>query len=171
MRNLRRKALSVFIGLTAISTLIAATPHFSCRCPNGRVKPFCFSSPSGASQCCCGGSCCSSSGRACCCSSPSAENSDSCCRADNAADGAAASLGGVQFRGNRCTKTLVAPALLALPESKSAASDDGASWVLLPSPYAICSALSHIGSVRAFWQIFRVPPPTDLVVALQRFTI
>src|SRR5438552_2837856 len=55
---LRRTSLILLVWLTAAMTLVAGVPHFTCWCPDGRIKPVCLDLPCSNSPCCCGGACC-----------------------------------------------------------------------------------------------------------------
>ena len=59
MATWRRMFLVAHVWLTAFMTLIVSTPHFDCRCPDGRIKPFCLALLTGKTGCCCESSCCS----------------------------------------------------------------------------------------------------------------
>src|SRR5215475_7170923 len=52
MKIVRKTALVGQVWLTAAMTLIAGVPHFSCRCPDGHVKPFCLGLAPGGRACC-----------------------------------------------------------------------------------------------------------------------
>src|SRR5579875_411569 len=56
---IRLRAITWAIGIwtTAVSTLLAGMPHLQCRCPDGRIKPFCWSILLPST--CCNRSCCS----------------------------------------------------------------------------------------------------------------
>jgi hypothetical protein len=99
------------VWLTAVMTVIAGLPHFECRCPGGRLKPFCLGTPSHTHACCCCG------GGPCCCRSaavagPAAEEpaGPSCCaRIDEPSAPQQVSAGrppSVQPKG--CVRTLAA---------------------------------------------------------------
>src|SRR5947209_9321824 len=68
MVRARSTASVGLVWLTAAMTVVAGTPHFACRCPDGHVKPFCLGLASKTTGCCCGSACCSGSrGGKCCC--------------------------------------------------------------------------------------------------------
>jgi hypothetical protein len=60
---MRLRAITSMMGVwaTAVSTLLAGSPRLDCRCPDGRVKPFCLSIL--FQSACCDGSCCSEATR------------------------------------------------------------------------------------------------------------
>jgi hypothetical protein len=69
MGILHQRTMSGLTWLTILLTPLTGMPHFVCRCPNGRVKPYCLGLASKASGCCCGCACCrrASEGKCCCC--------------------------------------------------------------------------------------------------------
>lgn len=73
----------IVISLTALATFVVGVPVVECRCPDGHIKHFCFSSPCSTSKCCCRDS--SSEQENCCCAAEKAETasssaaSHSCC--------------------------------------------------------------------------------------------
>src|ERR1051326_1258891 len=78
--------MALLVWATAASSLFGSTLHFTCRCPDGTVKPFCMGQGSFESSCCCNGKCCcsTSDGGGCCCKSSSSawqgkKNSPFCC--------------------------------------------------------------------------------------------
>jgi hypothetical protein len=166
---------SAAIGLTAITTLIAATPHFDCRCPDGRIKPFCLSVLFGASQCCCEGACCpvppddSARGplprpalvaKSCCCGRQAEPREDR-----------TGAVPGSQFSTTGCTKVLVEARVTSLDKGPQAPERD-----LTPAPFTTPAqplrTLSEGPALacRAAGDSRR-PPPTDLVTLLEHFLI
>src|SRR5687767_4870311 len=44
----------LLVWATAATTLLASTPHVRCRCPDGSLKPVCFSFLTSTTSNCCG---------------------------------------------------------------------------------------------------------------------
>jgi hypothetical protein len=175
MQYLRKTGLALLVSLTAISTLIAGMPHWVCLCPNGQVKPFCLSSPSKTAKCCCNGSCCGSEAgteKTCQSGSSGPKAEGGCCSAQHEDDETGAAPGaGFTAQRNCCTKTLVLSETQLFSEAK-VVSSSGVDFLKLATPEA---GISHFLSVpeapNTPWEVFRVPPPTDLITVLQRLTI
>jgi hypothetical protein len=185
MRSLRGKFRIALASLTATTLLVAATPHFHCLCPNGQVKPFCLNVRSGPTGCCCGGACCTSNedGSTCCqapgdpVDEPYAEG-PSCCqgatkqsRPNQAARPAATTA---HVRSQCCTRTPQAEFIAVAPEPGSERPDhpigDLHSLVAPPAPVLASGSLYAHGWPLS-WQSHQLPPPTNLVIALEHFLI
>jgi hypothetical protein len=201
MRWLRRASLTLLVWLTAAMTLVAGTPHFTCRCPNGRVKPFCFGTAFQKSGCCCNGECCCTKAATDC---PCGKTSDpdaqpvisSCCCAKGAPEpqGATASCCGQQddsaasccgahgdplpnvpAKSDGSVSGSCCTTRLVQPELSTPQSPEKP--VLKGATLAELLALQPPGILAAptepcyFWQVHQRPPPTDLVIALQHFLI
>src|SRR5262245_2641030 len=129
MHTLCRMVRISGILLTAIMTLVAGLPHFSCVCPDGNVKPFCFGTSSAKSGCCCNGACCSSSeGVASCCCAHSrgpAGNaiSASCCQ-QQGKESSWSHSNRHQVGRSGCTKTLASSLLVILPRAETVGDED-----------------------------------------------
>lgn len=176
MRRVHKRMETVSVWLTAASMLLGTMPHFVCRCSDRSARSFSFGSTSEKSACCCGTSCCSRTPpnvkpgkKAGCCQrkaeiptghqvlGDAATCSDSdepgireqCCQ-KTLAEREDYLQTRVQMKGNE-TKQPTVFALFAIPDAGS----------LLP--LTPCSLTD--------WQSCRIPPPTDLVMTLQRLTI
>ena len=175
MRLVHRTFLPLLVWLTATATLLAGIPHFTCRCPNGRVKPFCFGSASKQSCCCGDKSCCSAESDRCCChggkeqaglSTRSLGNqsgliSTGCRRVHHA-----------EIQPSRCAKT---PAQLQVLSAENSRVPDSKDTLVRPHFPLISPAVEAVGSPRsrkpcAFWSD-GTPPPLDLVIALRHLVI
>jgi len=196
MRRLRKTVTSILVWATAASSLFGSIPHFTCRCPDGTVKPFCSGQATPGSSCCCNGKCCCSTGNGdgCCCkgkSSPGQQESNghSCCQqsktetpskpAAGQPDESTQKTGPDPRSGSDerlvisrtcCQKTLVKAEsrTLVRPETKPAEQVD-----LLSAPLAPLNS-GYNPSPLALpdgWKIYSLPPPTDLVIAFQHFII
>jgi len=170
MDFLRRGTQAGIVWLTAIMTLVAGTPHFSCLCPDGHRKAFCPRTFAKASGCCCGGACCRQGG--CCQAGPrppaEATAAKSCCHHRHGAPRTAP----VRVQGNGCKTTLERADVLAVQPTATQAADDGLSSELLatPSPAALAPPSLAAGPWRRCGHSSS-PPPTNLVVVLQHFII
>jgi hypothetical protein len=165
------------IWLTALMTLVAGSPHFDCRCPNGHIKPFCLALLAGKSGCCCEGSCCSASTgddardfAAHSYPSATVPRKACCCKAhpENATD---ESRNAPQLGKVCCQKTIAVAAVGASEPSVKAPVRDLTAHLLVPAPgasmgqdgFGVCDCL--------FANHYHRPPPTDLVTVLQRYLI
>jgi hypothetical protein len=174
MRRLRKTSLAALVWLTAAMTLVAGTPHFTCRCPSGRVKPFCLGSALKQSGCCCNGECCCASAAAGGCGNTSAsdakpvEASGCCGRHDGPAPKVPAQAGG-SFTASCCTKTLVRPGVSTSQHPEKPVLNSAALAVLL----ALQPPVSWAAPAEPcfFRPEHQRPPPTDLVIALQHFLL
>jgi hypothetical protein len=185
---IRRTALVALVWLTAASTLLAGLPQLECLCPSGQ----CTTSPQGPApreggRCCCGSCCAAGQGgekppkRMSCCSQndteqqtkPASPESKAAAgrRADSAGQG---KPGPEQARLQRpgCTAQLVQPEAFT---SASANPDaDGSLGPVLAAalPVCLCPPVSPGAAAgRTCWLAYCIPPPTDLVIALQHFLI
>jgi hypothetical protein len=72
---------------------------------------------------------------------------------------------------SRCHKELAQPEPVSLTGQQNKTSPElpSPTVLLLEAPAGSSSSLSVSG--QAFWAVYRLPPPTDLVTLLQRFTI
>jgi hypothetical protein len=176
MHRLRRLALSLFVWLTAAMTLVAGTPHFNCRCPNGQVKLFCFGLTSKTTACCCNGGCCAKEeedGKTCCSSQTDVAPSCCCCsnrharRATAELESKGISTGAA--RTGCCTKTLAAqePRSVTSPEKKPAK----AAVFGLHVASVVTPARGLFGTFQLPPHEHQRPPPTNLVISLQHFLI
>jgi hypothetical protein len=163
---------SGFVWLTALLTLVAGSPHVQCRCPNGRIKPFClgFLFQGGATGGCCAAD--APSSWSSCCAGPHAARTEkdipSCCSCCSSAEERAESETCVHAAG--CTRTLTGPV-----EFVAASGDAGGALALLGVAFLSPAAFAPIPSEDQglpSWQGHSLaPPPTDLVTVLQRLTI
>ena len=179
MELLHKTALAAQVWLTAIMTLVAGIPQFSCICPNGNTKPVCVSVPTDPSGCCCaGGKCCSPSPGAsgCCSKSAKAANADqpthkSCCaeRRDPKPD----QQPGTRLNAGQtcCTKTLTPPKVTAVSYHKTVVERDGSFQALPPQSVSLSQSWLVTANGPTLWQINLVVPPTDLVDRLQHYLI
>jgi hypothetical protein len=197
MKRLRKMCVTVLVWATAASTLAAGTPHLVCRCPGSPTSLHPGSVAEGSSCCCCG-RCCdvsntgkSNTGKksstvvakattASCCSRKSGQQPEanpvnrspseqSCLQSANRTGSKPAQGVGVDH--SRCHKELAQPDPVSLTgqQIKTSAELPSPTVLLLEAPVGSSSSLSASG--QTFWVVYRLPPPTDLVTLLQRFTI
>lgn len=164
--------------MTAVMTLVAGTPHFDCRCPNGNVKPFCLALLTGKTGCCCEGSCCSTSpgndgeGLAAhaSLSATVAKKTCCCCKAhqENARD---ASQTDARLGKAGCQKTLAKAAVAVAEPTVKAPVQDLTAHLFVPAPEPVTGQDGFGACDCLFAHRYHWPPPTDLVTVLQRFLI
>jgi hypothetical protein len=161
IRNIVRVCL---VWSAALMTPLAGTPHIDCLCPNGYLKRFCLSVLSGSTACCCSGSCCGQPGTS---SQGHATKAACCChgrhqRSDPAGSGIASTP---------CQKTLAEGKLQSVPPTKTTPQGQETAVALGLAPVPAFSAVPADRECVLSWQSHCLPPPTDLVIALQHFVI
>jgi hypothetical protein len=171
-------------------TLLDGVSHVECRCPNGQFKLFCFGSSSESNGCCCGSS--GSSGSCCCGGTDSAPSSKpkkqkSCCQSEvpsqveescprprecrNTTSSKLAS-GHAQVQGEGCQKKLVKAESVVVTPTEFASRNHLCAEMSLSTPQSfldLCLPIQRFCQLS--WQSHQIPPPTDLVIALQHFLI
>lgn len=198
MRRLRKTATALLVWATAVSSLIGSSSHFTCRCPDGTVKPFCSGQATSQSSCCCNGKCCCSTidGGSCCCkgsssAGPKKRNAPSCChqgRPETSSEAVAPRSGEKSTqetspdprRGDSerltisrtcCQKTLVQAEGQTLVRPLTKPIEHLELGLAFLPPLNIGSYVPSSLRVRNGWQVYGLPPPTDLLTLLQRFLI
>jgi hypothetical protein len=179
MAYLGKAAMVGQVWLTAIMTLIAGMPHFSCLCPDGAVKPLCVSLTADSSGCCCaGGKCCAHSRHSetgCCKATKPVEagrsTAKSCCAAKQNHKPAEQSAPRFQAERKCCVKTPAQPPITAVSYYKTVIERDVSFAPLLPQSAALSTSWRAGAHGPAAWQINLTAPPTDLVDLLQRYLI
>ena len=181
MRRLRKIAGVMMVWATAATTLLASTPHYDCRCPDGTIKRFCFSSASAESSCCCSGTVCGSKpseGKSCCRKETSGSKSTTkpscCCKPSKPQRTTVVSWNqpgnGITVHGTCCQKTLAQPEIQPSVRATTVVDETLALVFVLPSAKAI-EYLSNVAPSRNIWQVHWLLPPADLVTTLQRLVI
>ncbi|MBX9582359.1 MAG: hypothetical protein K2X87_18815 [Gemmataceae bacterium] len=165
--------------VAAAMTVTAGLPGFQCRCPDGRVKPFCHGIASSPSGCCCADGCSSGTGgKPCCCAAkksnvqgPKAAEKRSCCAHSKTEPNKAPERKGTQLeaKASCCVKTAVAQAPVYSAETTSVPVHHPGDVLVLWEP-AFVSPPAITGATVA-----RAPPgllaaPPDITVLLCRFT-
>ena len=161
-----------FAWLTAIMTLVTSLPHFRCQCPNGSIKPFCFGVFCSSTGCCCGDACSGATRGPGCNAKPAAAGiwRAACCCGHTGNRPTRNSGDPAQVQAPGCQKTLaqqhLAPAAPTKVVHDGAAVDSFlpalAAWPRLDSAHTR-AAKKGLHSA--------APPPSDLVIVLQRFLI
>jgi hypothetical protein len=171
MRWLRRTCLFALVWLAAAMTVVAGVPHFTCRCPDGRVKPVCLGATTAKKGgCCCGGACCGKKAKAACCkkSDSDAQTAGCCGHHDGPAPNTPAKPQPA-LTGSCCTRTLVQPQVSTpLHPEKRVLEDVALGAFLAHQPTPVWDAPTEPCGFRHAHQR---PPPTDLLTALHRLLI
>ncbi len=145
------------VWLTAVAVLSAGLPFGICRCPSGNVKLFCYGLTSHGG--CCDGGCCPGA--------PAKSAPKPCCRRGRRETDRLAHVGS-----QGCQKTLMPAVLVPGVPPQSDVRNAPAAGPFLPA-FVPASAVSPTDAARPHlsWRGHPPSPPTDLVVALQRFVI
>ncbi len=157
MRILRRTFVAATVWLTAVTTVVADLPHLECRCPDGRVKPFCLAAV--APGCCCAGSCCQTTAgtapvrKACC--SQSHRSSDR----------------GPSARSTGCTKSPAPAPAPALEAATAVQAPVDMGVVFLPADLSSALLWGRPVKEAVAWLAHPPAPPADLVTRLARLLI
>ena len=175
MDSLRKKALSMLLTLTALTTVIAGIPYYSCACLDLGTMLSGSAPPLEATPCRCGGSCCVSAAndneaRSCCGSVRRIPKDD---RGSSTSEPktSTSQTGRPQIGRAGCIQILVLPQILACSSSKTPGSDAPISQQLFDSRTPVVES-SLIGtSMHTLWLSHEVSPPTDITTVLQRLTI
>jgi integrase len=181
MRRLRRTAGVLIVWATAATTLLASTPHYDCRCPDGTIKRFCFSSTTSESSCCCSGTGCgskSNDAKSCCrkgaSSSKSTTKLSCCCKPSKPQHTSVVAgnqpVNGLTVRGTCCQKTLAQSEIQSSVRATTIVDETPSLVFVLHSAEGI-EYLSNAAPSRTIWQVHWLPPPTDLVTILHRLVI
>jgi len=166
MGVLRERIMSGLTWLVVLLTPLTGVPHFVCRCPNGRVKPYCLGLASKATGCCCGCACCRrvTDGRRCCCCTGGASSVQRP-STEPSPDG----LGSVEKSG--CSKTLAEQEALAPSAGKRTALDSPLGEVGLPASHLRLNPLLKEKGERFSSHDPSPVPPAELVILLGRLLI
>lgn len=177
MKLIAKAPQAGFVWLTAVTTLIASVPHFHCICPNGQRKPFCFGLASSSTGCCCGGSCCSSSSGGMCCAQVQDSSADEqaeapCCHKNRQQPSTVSPGSDSQLQGSCCNKTWTTGEY-AIPGPTKATAEEPSSQGFSVTPFQVAHASPDLicGGLRISWAHHHLPPPINLIIALQHFAI
>src|SRR5262245_32525650 len=133
MKLSRSIALATVVWTTAAMSLVAGFPHLVCRCPDGRVKPYCLGFLQGTSSCCEAARPAEEHRHT---SSAATAESDQqppcCCRDPEEQSDPEPAAPGDRVEGTSCTRTLTQPADADPAQVKSVAGTDAAFFVALP---------------------------------------
>jgi hypothetical protein len=181
MHRLCKISGALVVWATAATTLLAGTPHFDCRCPDGSIKRFCFGPASGEWSCCFNGKGCGAKSneiKSCCRKGRSGSQATvkpSCCSKQNKRERSSVTprkqpVDGLTLRGAGCQKTLAAPEFQSSVRPTTTLDETPALSFVLSSAAAL-EYLSNGATSRTAWQVHWLPPPTDLVTNLRRLVI
>jgi hypothetical protein len=174
MHYVRKTALTFLITLTAFSTLIAGTPHFVCRCPNGQVKLFCTSLSVKTTGCCCANACCGSAeqdGKSTAGDRPKCCGTAKCCCAKAKGSETGGTGRSVSLQRNCCTRTLATPDVQSRPDGKASVGMSVDDISLPTADWSVCYSPSFPKREGTIWSADRGPPPADLITVLRRLLI
>lgn len=168
MRLLRRTAMAALVWATAASMLLAASPHYACRCPDGSIKNDGFASTAPSS-------CCTSPNgfqkrKKSCCKATKEPAKRSCCNNAEIPTAKQASDAGPTIEQTHCQRTLVKPEdrSFCRVEVKPNGNTQDTSAVRVDVAIAPDANAAHSATP---WRFDTIPPPTDLVTVLHRLTI
>src|ERR1019366_7460198 len=178
MGRLRNMTGVLTVWSTAAATLLAGTPHYNCRCPDGSIKRFCFSSASGQSSCCCNGMDCflkTSEGKSCCrkqtAGNQGAANPSGCCKASKSQVASVSKpVKELTVGGACCQKTLAEREFQSSVRGTTIVDEASVAVFVSPAARAI-EYFSNAAPRRTIFLVHWSLPPTDLVMALHRLTI
>jgi hypothetical protein len=174
MSAVGRTTWAGFGWLTAVMTLVASLPHFQCQCPNGSVKPFCFGVFCSSSGCCCGDVCSGGPKDSQCNSkaTPARKGRAPCCCAHPISKAQPKSSDGPPcIEGRGCQKSLAQQQPFApLAPTKGVHGLGTADQTLLSAAIPTPLGSARPGTEMSVLHL-AVPPPSDLVILLQRFLI
>jgi hypothetical protein len=140
------------IWLTVIVVLIAGSPYISCRCPDGRIKLFCFRSSAQPNGCC-----------------SVAPTKMSCCQGKTeSSDDSSDTRSHVNRSG--CSKVLNHSALVATSDSQER-NPAAAELFVLVSFFDLTLASPGLAHIAHAGVDHRAPPPFDLVVTLRHLLV
>jgi hypothetical protein len=172
MRWLRKTCLTALVWLAAAMTVVAGVPHFTCHCPDGRVKTVCLGSTTAQKGvCCCDGACCGEKAESACCkkSGSDSRTAAGCCGHHGESAPNAPAKAQPSLAVPCCTRTLVQPEVSTFLSSERVVVKDVTLGALLGVQHApLWTAPTE---PCAFRQDHQRPPPTDLLTTLQRLLI
>jgi hypothetical protein len=172
MRRIRRIFCSLVVLATAASTLLANVPLAVCACSPVPVSQNTTSEETAPSSCCCGNNCCptTSNERSCCTPKPDKKNTTKPMPGSpSAPEQKEVPTNEPALNAPDCQQA-VAPTKTFSIEQRHA--NAGEVVILVHSVAVEPACLTQPGMASPLtWQVHRVPPPTDLVVALQHFVI
>jgi hypothetical protein len=165
------------VWLTAAMTLLAGFPHLDCRCPDGRVKPFCLDLTSQAGRCCCGGALYPSARGGKCCGCPRGASADApgkaeCCgRLPQGLRPGGPGGPAPQVKATGCSKALAQAEVFARSPARTKVSEVSPTALLVPSQVALVVASLSTLHDRISWDGDRSLPPDDLLTLLRHLLI
>jgi hypothetical protein len=166
------------VWLTAVMTLVAGMPRFTCACPDGTRKTLCLGPASKSSNSCCGGACCAKNeahAKRCCHGGDTASEKHGqaavCCATAKSGKFHSASGRGVMANHGCCSRTLGDAQTATLPNSKTAVNKDF-SLAAIHLPATLLSVRPPApGGGPTFRPIDQSAPSIDLIALLQHYLI
>jgi hypothetical protein len=146
------------VCVTAIMTLVAASPQYACACRGGPQSVPSSLSPCG---CTCGGGCCAlpsdgSEGKCCCCGKHGSERAKP----------------NERSAGHTSCKKTVVPAELFVQSSRgNSVVPDGTAGLWLKRVSNVFNAAAATDRTPLPWRLLHHAPPPDLLALLQHFLI
>lgn len=173
MKRFRKIATFVLVWATASSTLIAATPYYVCRCPDGTIKTHFIDAVAPESSCCSSNCCAASPKEKPCCQAAKKKQVVKPARDTKPSAGHRQDYGanGPSISQVPCQKTLVQPEGRSICRVEANPTETDLVVALLPPVLPGPSAMHEAEGGTALWRIDKAPPPTDLVTVFQRLTI
>jgi hypothetical protein len=165
--NLHKAAFAGTVWLTAIITLIAGVPVSRCFCADGGEKSLLTPVSLPANSCCQCGTCSEEDDQPPL-PTPTDDNHACCQHQTHAASGPSRDSG--QFRSKSCVKSVAVMAPSTIPqEQKPDRPSLTAVWIAVPQ-FTLALSVTANRPV-AYFEVHLLPPPTDLVIALQHLVI
>lgn len=170
MGMLSRAVRFGLVWAAALLTPVAGTSHVDCVCADGHVKPFCLSFSLVSRPCCRGTGSCSPDGGCSCCGTkaPVRETHGKACCAHARQRGTPA---GNHIAGTTCRKIPAEADTQITPPVSAAAHDHATVVALAPASVPPPAAAPAVAGCSLSWQSYRLPPPTDRVIAFQHLVI
>ena len=167
MRRLTRTIRSAQVWMTAFTIFFAGISPCQCVCPDGHRKLFCLGTSCGANACCCASACCDSAQPGSCQhDEPTNEPCCCCCKCKASHDTKTTTH--VQGRG--CRRTL-SQTKIVTDHRKDPSGNDCPEVRTLVEPPVPMQPIPMAFPLVYSSESYRPPPPTDLIIALQRFVI
>lgn len=174
MKGFRKIATIVLVWATASSTLIASTPYYVCRCPDGAQKTHHVGTVAPESSCCSSNCCTAGTKEQTCCQSAKKQRVARLARESRATETQRRSDGPTVGHAP-CQKTLVQPEERSVCRTEADAAESAAT--LLPAALPLVTAIfeMNVATTPPFPRFARGGvgglPPIDLVTVFQRLTI
>lgn len=166
MGILRERILNGLTWLVVLLTPLTGIPHFVCRCPNGRTKPYCLGFVSKTTGCCCGCACCRrhADAKRCCCQGSCASSASR-----SFEESASSTHGSVEKTG--CSKMPAEQAVFASRRVEQTSWNVSLDETTLPACRVPLAPRTKVGKGGTLPSGHSLAPPADLVTLLGRLLI